>query len=99
MIHPMTLLTIALMASTTYLTRIAGYLVLRNRALSSRAVVVMEAAPGCVLISVIAPSFVSNEPADIIALIITLVAATRLPMLATVTIGVVAAGMLRHLLS
>jgi uncharacterized membrane protein len=99
MIHPMTLLTIVLMASTTYLTRIAGYLVLRNRALSSRAVVVMEAAPGCVLISVIAPSFVSNEPADIIALIITLVAATRLPMLATVTVGVVAAGMLRHLLS
>jgi uncharacterized membrane protein len=99
MIHPMTLLTIVLMASTTYLTRIAGYLVLRNRALSSRAVVVMEAAPGCVLISVIAPSFVSNEPADIIALIITLVAATRLPMLATVTVGVVAAGMLRHILS
>jgi uncharacterized membrane protein len=98
MIHLTTLLTIVLMASTTYLTRVAGYLVLRNRTLSSRAATVLEAAPGCVLISVIAPNFVSKEPADIIALLVTLIAATRLPMLATVAVGIVAAGVLRHLL-
>ena len=56
----------------TYLTRLAGYIALRNRTLSPRIVEVMEAAPGCVLISVIAPHFVSDRPADLAALAITL---------------------------
>lgn len=98
MIHATTLLTIVLMASVTYLTRVAGYVALRNRVLSPRVVEVMEAAPGCVLISVIAPDFVSDRPADLLALAITLAAATRLPMLPTVIIGVTAAGVLRHVL-
>ncbi len=98
MIDPTTLLTIVLMASVTYLTRIGGYVVLRNRALSPRATTVMEAAPGCVLISVIAPDFVSDNPADLLALAITFLAATRLSMLPTVLIGVASAGLLRHLI-
>ncbi|TIN21586.1 MAG: AzlD family protein [Mesorhizobium sp.] len=98
MIDATTLLTIVLMAGVTYLTRIGGYVVLRNRTLSARATAVMEAAPGCVLISVIAPAFVSKNPADFLALAITLVAATRLSMLPTVLIGVSAAGLLRHFL-
>ena len=98
MIDPWVLLTIIVMASMTYATRIGGYLVLRNRTLSPRATAVMEAAPGCVLISVIAPDFVSSHPADLVALAITLAAATRLSMLPTVTIGVLAAGLLRHFL-
>ncbi|MER9751002.1 AzlD family protein [Mesorhizobium sp. M0140] len=98
MIDAMTFLTIVLMAGVTYLTRIGGYVVLRNRTLSARATAVMGAAPGCVLISVIAPAFVSSNPADILALAVTLVAATRLSMLPTVLIGVSAAGLLRHLI-
>ena len=98
MIDATTLLTIVLMAGVTYLTRIGGYVVLRNRTLSARATAVMEAAPGCVLISVIAPAFVSRNPGDLLALAITLVAATRFSMLPTVLIGVGAAGLLRHLL-
>jgi uncharacterized membrane protein len=98
MIDPWVLLTIIVMASMTYATRVGGYLVLRNRTLSPRATAVMEAAPGCVLISVIAPDFVSNHPADLLALAITLAAATRLSMLPTVTIGVLSAGLLRHLI-
>ncbi|PSD25446.1 hypothetical protein C7E17_26845, partial [Stenotrophomonas maltophilia] len=39
---------IVLMAAATYLTRIVGFLALRNRTLSKRAVTVMSA-PGCVL--------------------------------------------------
>lgn len=93
-----TLLTIVLMAVVTYLTRVLGYLVLRNRSLSGRAVTVMEAAPGCVLISVIAPHFVSERPTDLIALAATLLAATRLPMLPTVIIGVAVSGLLRHII-
>ncbi|MBZ9697690.1 MULTISPECIES: AzlD family protein [unclassified Mesorhizobium] len=98
MIDAATLLTIVLMAGVTYLTRIGGYVVLRNRVLSPRATAVMEAAPGCVLISVIAPAFVSRNPADLAALAITLVTATRLSMLPTVLIGVASASLLRHLI-
>ncbi|MNV36566.1 hypothetical protein D3C71_1280500 [compost metagenome] len=58
----------------------------------------MEAAPGCVLISVIAPHFVAERPADLIALAITLLAASRLSMLPTVLIGVASAAVLRHLM-
>ncbi|RUT99403.1 AzlD family protein [Mesorhizobium sp. M7A.T.Ca.TU.009.02.1.1] len=96
MIDATTFFTIVLMAGVTYLTRIGGYVVLRNRTLSGRATAVMEAAPGCVLIAVIAPAFVSKSPADILALAVTLVAATRLSMLPTVPIGVASAGLLRH---
>ena len=96
MIDMTTLLTIVLMAGVTYLTRIGGYVVLRNRVLSARATAVMEAAPGCVLISVIAPAFVSKNPADLLALAITFVAAMRLSMLPTVLIGVASAALLRH---
>jgi uncharacterized membrane protein len=98
MIDASTLFTIVLMAGVTYLTRIGGYVVLRNRTLSARATAVMEAAPGCVLISLIAPAFVSKNPADLLALAVTLAAATRLSMLPTVLIGVGAAGVLRHLI-
>ncbi|MGE8216114.1 MAG: AzlD family protein [Stenotrophomonas maltophilia] len=98
MIDKLTVLTIVLMAAATYFTRIAGYLALRNRTLSPRVVTVMEAAPGCVLISVIAPHFVAERPADLIALGITLLAASRLSMLPTVLIGVASAAVLRHLM-
>ena len=99
MIDPLTVVTILLMAAVTYLTRVSGYLLLRNRTLSRRATAVMEATPGCVLISVIAPHFVSSRPADLLSLAITLLAATRLPVLPTILIGVVSAGLLRHLLA
>ena len=97
MIDPLTVMTILLMAAVTYLTRVLGYLLLRHRTLGRRATAVMEATPGCVLISVIAPHFVSSRPADLLSLAITLLAATRLSVLPTILIGVVSAGLLRHL--
>ncbi|HEV7368089.1 AzlD family protein [Arenibaculum sp.] len=98
MIPPINLATILLMAAATYATRIGGYILLRNRRLGPRAEAVMNAAPGCVLLAVIAPYFVSPRPADLLALGITVVAAARLPMLAVVAIAVGSAGLLRHLL-
>lgn len=86
------------MAVVTYLTRIGGYLFLRNRTLSPRLRSVMETAPGCVLITIIAPDFVSGRPADLLALAVTMIAATRLPILPTVIIGIISAGTLRHML-
>jgi uncharacterized membrane protein len=97
-IDPLTVATIVLMAAVTYLTRVSGYLLLRNRTLSPRATAVMGATPGCVLISVIAPHFVSDRPADLLSLAITLLAATRLTVLPTILIGVASAGLLRHVL-
>jgi uncharacterized membrane protein len=97
MMDAATLATIALMAASTYLTRVLGYLVLRNRTLSPRMQSVLENVPGCVLISVIAPAFVSERPADLAALAVTLLAATRLSILPTVLIGIAATGLLRHL--
>ena len=99
MIDPLTVVTILLMAAVTYLTRVSGYLLLRKRTLSRRATAVMEATPGCVLISVIAPHFVSSRPADLLSLAITLLAASRLSVLPTILIGVVSAGLLRYLLA
>lgn len=98
MIDPIVLLVIVLMASVTYLTRISGYLFLRNKTLSPRLTQVLEAAPGCVLITVIAPDFVSGRPADLIALTLTTIAATRLPILPTVIIAIASAWVLRHLI-
>lgn len=93
-----TVLTIVAMALVTYLTRIAGFLALRHRTLSPRALAVLEAVPGCVLISVIAPAFVSHSPANLLALAVTVLAAMRYPILPTVLIAISAAALLRHLL-
>lgn len=92
------LITFVLMALATYLTRIGGYLILRNRKPGPRVSAIMDAAPGCVLISVIAPRFASGHLADMGALAITIAAASRLSMLPTVLIAVTSAGVLRHCL-
>ncbi|WP_282822724.1 AzlD family protein [Neisseria subflava] len=60
--------------------------------------VVMEAAPGCVLISVIAPYFVSDKPHELIAIALTVLAASRFSMLVTVLIGVGTSGILGYLM-
>jgi uncharacterized membrane protein len=99
MMDAATLLTIVLMAASTYLTRVLGYLVLRKRSLGARTQAVLENVPGCVLIAVIAPAFVSERPADVAALAVTLLASTRLGILPTVLVGIVSAGVLRHLWS
>lgn len=87
------------MLGVTYSTRLIGFFALRNRTLSQRAQAVMQAAPGCVLISVIAPYFVSDKPHELIAIALTVWAASRFSMLATVLIGVGSAGILGHLMA
>lgn len=91
-------LTILGMLAATYTTRLIGFFALRNRVLSQRAAAVMEAAPGCVLTSVIAPHFVSDKPNELVAMVITLIAASRLPMLPTVVIAVASSGLLGYLM-
>ena len=87
------------MLAITYSTRLIGFFALRNRTLSRRAQTIMEAAPGCVLISVIAPYFVSDKPNELIAIALTALAAGRFSMLVTVLIGVGSSGILRWLMT
>lgn len=90
--------TILLMALSTYFTRIIGYLLLRNRQLSPRMQAIMDAAPGCVLITIISPYFVTDRPADLLALAISLFAASRWGLLPVVVISVVSTAVLRFML-
>lgn len=96
MIDPLLLATVVGMAAATYFTRVVGFLLLRNRVLSRRATQVLEAVPGCVLISVIAPRFVASDPRELIAIGVTLLAAIRLPLLPTVLAGIAITALVRH---
>jgi uncharacterized membrane protein len=98
MIDRWTIATIVAMALMTYLTRIGGYPVLAGRRLSPQVMTVLDAAPGCVLIAVIAPMFVSGRVADLIALGIAIIAAARLPLFSTVLIAMLSAAVMRHLI-
>lgn len=98
MIHSTTLVAILLVAATTYLTRILGYVLLKNKTLSNKQRKILEVVPGCVLISVIAPYFVKDNVADLIAIAITLIAASRFSLLPTVVISMLSAALLRTVL-
>ena len=93
------LFTIMSMAVVTYITRVTGYLLLRNRILSPRMTKVLEAIPGCVLIAIIAPAFATNNVANLIAVVLTLLLASRFSLLITVVGSVVMTALLRHFLS
>ena len=99
MIHTATLIAILFVAITTYLNRILGYVLLKNKTLSTKQKQILEVVPGCVLISVIAPYFVRDNPADMIAIVVTLIAASRLSLLPTVIISMSTAAFLRMALS
>ena len=98
MIHSTTLIAILFVAATTYLTRILGYVLLKNKALSNKQRKILEVVPGCVLISVIAPYFVKDNVADLLAIAITLIAASRFSLLPTVVISMLSAALLRTVL-
>jgi uncharacterized membrane protein len=86
------------MAAVTYSTRVAGLLLARNLALSARARAAFEAIPAAVLIAVIAPMLVATGKSETGAAVITVLAATRLPLLAVVAVGVASIVLLRLLL-
>jgi len=71
---------------------------LKNKALSNKQRKILEVVPGCVLISVIAPYFVKDNVADLLAIAITLIAASRFSLLPTVVISMLSAALLRTVL-
>lgn len=89
--------TIVAMAVVTYLTRIAGLALKGRLNVSPRAQAALDAIPPAVLIAVIAPSLLATGWRETAASIVTIAAATRLPLLGTVAVGVTAIVVLRHL--
>ena len=78
------------MALVTYLTRIAGLALVGRLNLTPRAQAAFDAIPPAVLIAVIAPSALATGWPETGAAIAAAIAATRLPLLAVVAVGVVA---------
>ncbi|UNW07730.1 MULTISPECIES: AzlD family protein [Acinetobacter] len=98
MIQMSTFIAILLVALTTYCARILGYVLLKNKTLNNRQRKILEVIPGCVLISMITPYFLRDDPADLIAIMSTLFAASRFGMLPTILISMASAAILRTLL-
>ena len=90
-----TLTAIVLMGIVTYLTRIAGLALPSNLALSPRARAAFDAIPPAVLIAVIAPTVLATGWRESVAAAVTILAATRLPLLGVVAVGVAAIVALR----
>ncbi|HZH51345.1 MAG TPA: AzlD domain-containing protein [Microvirga sp.] len=91
-----TLLAILAMATVTYVTRIAGLFVADRLVLTGRAKAAFDAIPPAVLVAVIAPTALTTGWAEAIAAAITAIAAFRLPLLATVAVGVASVVVLRN---
>jgi uncharacterized membrane protein len=96
-IDPTTLATIVGMAVVTYLTRIAGLALADRLVLSGRAKAAFEAIPPAVLIAVIAPTALATGWPETAAAAVAMVAALRLPLLATIAVGVASVVALRAL--
>jgi uncharacterized membrane protein len=86
------------MGVTTYATRLAGYWLLQGREISGRFKAALEAVPPAILTAVIAPTVFLQGPAEMISGAITLTAAVlKLPLLATIAVGVGSVALLRHI--
>ncbi len=94
-LDPATLLAILLMALATFLTRVAGFVLVGRFRLAGRAKAAFDAIPPAILTAVIAPSVLTGGPAEVIAGVVTILAAFCLPLLGTVLVGVAAIVALR----
>lgn len=84
-----TFLAILAMAAATILTRVSGVFLLRYLSIGEQTREALDAIPPAVLMAVIAPTALATGWAETIACAITAIAATRLPLLTCVAIGVV----------
>jgi uncharacterized membrane protein len=88
-LDPAALLTIVGMALVTFALRAAGLVFADKFAPTGRMRAAFDAIPPAVLTAVIAPVALATGPAETIAAAATALAATRLPLLATIIVGVV----------
>lgn len=98
MIDAATVLAILGMAVITYATRVAGLFLAGRLTLSGRARTAFDAIPAAVLVALIAPVALTTGPAETVAALVTCLAAMRLPLIATIVVGVVTVVLLRSVL-
>lgn len=96
-LDPHNLLAILGMAISTYATRLAGLALAGRLQLSPRAQAAFDAIPPAVLVAVIAPSALATGWPETVAALLAALAATRLPLLGVVVVGVAAVVALRAL--
>jgi uncharacterized membrane protein len=90
-----TLLAILAMAAATVFTRLSGLVLIRHFELSESSKNAIDAIPPAVLMAVIAPTAFATGWAETIACLVTALAARRLPLLASVALGVATVAALR----
>lgn len=77
------------MGLATYATRLSGLLLMRGVVVKGRAKAALDALPPSVLMAVITPTVLMTGKAETLAAIITAISAIlRLPLLATMVIGI-----------
>ena len=87
------------MAVATYATRISGLLLMRGVVVKGRMKAALDAVPPSILMAVITPTVLMTGKAETIAAVITAIAAMfRLPLLATIVIGVASVWGLKFIL-
>ena len=91
-------ITILGMCAATYSSRLLGYLFLRKREISPRFRTVLDAAPGCVMVSIAAPFFFTTNPAHLCALAVAILVSRRFGRAWTVAACVATAALLGRLL-
>ena len=96
-VHATTLEAIVAMAFVTYLTRVAGMLLVRGdrTALRGRAKAAMDAIPPVMFVTIIAPTLLVTGWPETLAGLVAAAASMRLPLLGTIIVGVVAVALLR----
>ncbi|BCJ91400.1 membrane protein [Terrihabitans soli] len=97
-LSPDNLIAILAMAAATYGARLTGLWVAAYIPAEGRLRAALDALPAAVLTAVVAPMALATGPAETLAAIVTILAATRLPLLATVATGVLAVVLFRFLL-
>ncbi len=81
-------LVVVLAGALTYLTRVAGYLIVaRIGAIPPRLDAALNAVPAAVLTTIVTPALVNGGWPEKVAIVVCLFLTLRLPLIATVTIG------------
>jgi uncharacterized membrane protein len=94
------LLAILGMALATYATRVAGPFLVRGVAVKGRLKAALDALPPAILMAVIAPTILLTGNAERIAAVLATVSAFfRLPLIVTIIVGVVSVVVLRQFIA
>jgi len=97
-LDPLTLAAISGMALATWLTRFAGYWLLRRVTVGGRVAAALEAVPGAILMAIVTPVAFASGAAESAAAVLTVLLALRLPLIVAVAGGCLAVVLLRTLL-